>query len=99
VSGLLDTLQQRAKIMIRRIARPADNRGWLQQARRFSVFLLATIAVTAPAFPQNHKRVAVTDVSGAIGVATTRQLTLAIERAQTERAEALIIRLDTPGGS
>ncbi|WP_291859478.1 nodulation protein NfeD [Bradyrhizobium sp.] len=56
------------------------------------------IAVTAPVLAESDKRVAVSDVSGAIGVATTRQFTLATGRAQAERAEALIIRLDTPGG-
>ncbi|MFH1343290.1 MAG: nodulation protein NfeD [Pseudomonadota bacterium] len=73
------------------------NLAWLQAGRLISA-LLVMVAVTAPAFAQSDKRVAVSDVSGAIGVATTRQLTLAMGRAQAEHAEALIIRLDTPGG-
>lgn len=68
---------------------------WLRQVGR--LILLAVIAVTAPTLAQS-KRVVVSDISGAIGVATTRQLTLAIDHAKAERAEALIIRLDTPGG-
>ena len=43
-------------------------------------------------------RVFLTDVDGAIGVATTRQIARAIEEARTEQARALIVRLDTPGG-
>jgi membrane-bound serine protease (ClpP class) len=43
-------------------------------------------------------RVLVSDISGAIGVATVRQVSRAIDRAQSEKAEALILRLDTPGG-
>lgn len=73
------------------------NLAWLQAGRLISV-LLVMIAATALAFAQSDKRVAVSDVSGAIGVATTRQLTLAMDRAQAEHAEALVIRLDTPGG-
>lgn len=38
------------------------------------------------------------DVKGAIGVATIRQLTRAIEQTKRENGAALIMRLDTPGG-
>lgn len=80
------------------VARWPNNSTWLRQAGRLISALLVMIAVTAPAFPQSNKRVVVSDISGVIGVATTRQLTLAIDRAQAEQAEALIMRLDTPGG-
>jgi membrane-bound serine protease (ClpP class) len=40
----------------------------------------------------------VTDVNGVIGVATTRQISHAIQRARQENASALVMRLDTPGG-
>jgi membrane-bound serine protease (ClpP class) len=42
--------------------------------------------------------VAMIDLDGAITPVTARLLTAAIERAQTERAQALIVRLNTPGG-
>jgi membrane-bound serine protease (ClpP class) len=40
----------------------------------------------------------VIDVKGAIGIATQRQLSRALEQARREQAEALVVRLDTPGG-
>ena len=42
--------------------------------------------------------VLVTDLNGAIGVAAARQVSRAIEKARQDRASALLIRLDTPGG-
>ena len=80
------------------VVRQRNDLAWLRQAGRLISALLVMIAMTAPTFAQSDKRVAVSDVSGAIGVATTRQLTLAMDRAQAEHAEALILRLDTPGG-
>ena len=80
------------------VVRQRNELAWLRQAGRLISALLVMIAVTAPTLAQSNKRVAVSDVSGAIGVATTRQLKLAMDRAQAEHAEALIIRLDTPGG-
>ena len=80
------------------VARSPNDLTWLRQTGRLISALLVMIAVTAPKFAQSNKRVAISDISGAIGVATTRQLTLAIDRAQFEHAEALIIRLNTPSG-
>jgi membrane-bound serine protease (ClpP class) len=37
-------------------------------------------------------------VNGVIGVATARQIARAIDKARSEKAGALIVRLDTPGG-
>jgi len=42
--------------------------------------------------------IVVTEIKGAIGVATTRLLTDAIAKAHQENARALVIQLDTPGG-
>jgi membrane-bound serine protease (ClpP class) len=42
--------------------------------------------------------VAMIDLDGAITPVTARLLTAAIERAQSERMQALIVRLNTPGG-
>jgi membrane-bound serine protease (ClpP class) len=88
-----------AHFMVHRAGRSA----WLRRGVRVIAALLLAAAAAVPALPQPaspqaDKRVAVTDISGAIGVATTRQLERAIERARTERAEALILQLDTPGG-
>ena len=69
---------------------------WLRQVGR--LILLAMIAVRRRRSAQSNNSVVVNDISGAIGVATTCQLRLAIDHAKAERAEALIIRLDTPGG-
>jgi membrane-bound serine protease (ClpP class) len=42
--------------------------------------------------------VAMIDLDGAITPVTARLLTAALERAQSDRAQALIVRLNTPGG-
>ncbi|MGE0036152.1 MAG: nodulation protein NfeD [Xanthobacteraceae bacterium] len=49
-----------------------------------------------PAAPAS--RVLLTEVNGVIGVATARQIARAIDKAQTEKASTLLVRLDTPGG-
>jgi membrane-bound serine protease (ClpP class) len=55
-------------------------------------------AVARPASAQSPNRVFVTEVNGVIGVATTRQISQAIQKARQENASALVMRLDTPGG-
>ena len=61
-----------------------------------AIALMLGAAVDARA--QAPSRVFVTDVKGAIGVATIRQLKRAIEETKREGGEALVVRLDTPGG-
>jgi membrane-bound serine protease (ClpP class) len=57
------------------------------------------VAVVLPTTPvQAQGSVFVTDVEGAIGVATQRQIAQAIDAARAREAAALIVRLDTPGG-
>ena len=65
-----------------------------------SGFLIALLLFALPGAAQSQPtgRVFVTDVKGAIGVATVRQIKHAIETAQRENGAALVIRLDTPGG-
>lgn len=41
---------------------------------------------------------ALSDISGAIGPATVKQIGEAIETAEEERANILILRINTPGG-
>lgn len=71
------------------------------QALAIRGFLGAFILVGAAAgavHAQSGGRVHVTDIKGAIGIATLRQLKSALETAQREGGQALIVRLDTPGG-
>jgi membrane-bound serine protease (ClpP class) len=63
----------------------------------------ATQSAQAPggpaAAPSTPPRiVSVIDLDGAITPITVRLLSGAVERAQADRAEALVVRLDTPGG-
>jgi|KBSMisStandDraft_5_1062788.scaffolds.fasta_scaffold32645_3 membrane-bound serine protease (ClpP class) len=62
------------------------------------VLLCLAAAVARPASAQSPNRVFVTEVNGVIGVATTRQISQAIQKARQENASALVMRLDTPGG-
>jgi membrane-bound serine protease (ClpP class) len=55
-------------------------------------------ALAQPASAQSPNRVFVTEVNGVIGVATTRQIAQAIQKARQENAAALVMQLDTPGG-
>jgi len=84
--------------MVRTTAPPPRARVWVLSA--FAAFAAAILALTlaAPAPGQGKARVYVTEVSGAIGVSTVRQLELAIAMARSDQAAALIVRLDTPGG-
>ncbi len=59
------------------------------------VFLIVGITSDLVAAPAP---VAVIEVEGAITPVTVRLVSAAVERAQAERAQALIIQLDTPGG-
>ena len=59
------------------------------------VLALLTIPVVASAAPAP---VATIEIEGVISPVTLRLVGLAIDRAQAEKAQALIIQLDTPGG-
>jgi membrane-bound serine protease (ClpP class) len=65
--------------------------------------LLALLVVSVALFAAGWAHaapapVAVMEVEGAITPVTVRLITTAVERAQSERAQALILQLDTPGG-
>jgi membrane-bound serine protease (ClpP class) len=60
-----------------------------------AILMFLTRAVAAQAAPAP---VAVIELDGAITPVTSRLLTAAIERAQTERDQALVVKLNTPGG-
>ena len=60
--------------------------------------LLLLAAVAAPPAAVAAAPVAVMDLEGAITPVTVRLVNIAVDRAQTERAQALVFLLDTPGG-
>lgn len=62
-----------------------------------ALVLLGAVANSANA-QETGNRVHVIDLKGAIGIASQRQLTQALDIARRERSVALIVRLDTPGG-
>jgi membrane-bound serine protease (ClpP class) len=72
--------------------------AWLRPALLACIMAMLAVVTVAPASAQGGARVYLIEVSGAIGIATTRQFERAIEKARTDQAAALIVRLDTPGG-
>ena len=64
------------------------------------VFGLLAAGLLVPASPVSAapQPVAIIDIEGVINPVTMRLVGLAIDRAQAEHAQALIIKLDTPGG-
>jgi len=63
------------------------------------LLLLLLLAVGAPAAPAAATpAVALIELDGAITPITVRLLTTALERAQAQRAQALVVQLNTPGG-
>jgi membrane-bound serine protease (ClpP class) len=74
------------------------HRGMRRLATCAAIAVLLVIALPILALAQEPQPVLVTEVSGAIGVATVRQVSRAIDIAKDRKAAALIVRLDTPGG-
>jgi membrane-bound serine protease (ClpP class) len=72
----------------------------LEAASHATCVALLLLVTSAVAFAQQAPpgAVFISQMKGAIGVATERQLTRAIDSAHAARAEALVIQLDTPGG-
>ncbi|MGA7486787.1 MAG: hypothetical protein WBW74_07600, partial [Xanthobacteraceae bacterium] len=66
--------------------------------RALALAIAMCAALPAAAQAPTTGGVLLTDINGAIGVATARQLARAIDQARKERATALLVRLDTPGG-
>ena len=60
--------------------------------------VLASLALAGAGPARAAQPVAVIDIDGAITPVTARLLTAAVERAQVERAQALVVQLNTPGG-
>lgn len=81
--------------------------GLIYASRLAAVAWLRTLVLVATALAlsasQSHDqdaraRVLLVDVKGAIGVATSELISLAVAKAERESARLLLIRLDTPGG-
>ncbi len=80
-------------------ARPAWTAGGLRQARVAPLVLACALSLSVPPFAAAAAQpVATIEIEGVISPVTLRLVGLAIDRAQTERAQALVIQLDTPGG-
>ena len=62
------------------------------------VLVGATLTLTSAAQDRPRTKVLVVDVTGVIGVATTLHVQKGIDQARGENAEALILRVNTPGG-
>src|SRR5688572_5382208 len=85
-------------IMLPAVSRPPGIPMDLRVVVRLIAGAMLLLWMSPPAQAQSGSRVFLIEVSGGIGVATTRQLSRAIERAQAEQASVLIVQLDTPGG-
>jgi membrane-bound serine protease (ClpP class) len=71
----------------------------LKRAPRVAVLTLALLAgVVLSALAEAPAPVSLIEIEGAITPVTVRLVSMAVERAQAERAQALILQLDTPGG-
>jgi membrane-bound serine protease (ClpP class) len=71
----------------------------MRRAPLATLLLSALLAVgAAPGAGAAPTPVAVIEMEGAITPVTVRLIAAAVERAQAERAQALVIQLDTPGG-
>ncbi|MBI2160484.1 MAG: nodulation protein NfeD [Candidatus Rokubacteria bacterium] len=80
-------------------ARPACTAGGLRKARVAPLVLAtAVILLCARLVAAAPQPVATLEIEGVISPVTLRLVGLAIDRAQAERAQALVIQLDTPGG-
>lgn len=65
------------------------------------IFLLATSVIASDASraqPVADRSVLLIDIDGAIGFVSAERLERALQQATTQKAPALIVRLDTPGG-
>jgi membrane-bound serine protease (ClpP class) len=65
----------------------------------FALLALSCTAMLSDARAAERNGVVyVTDIKGGIGVAATRQIAIALGKAELDRGSCLVLRLDTPGG-
>ena len=80
-------------------ARPARAAGGLTKALGAPLLLSVALLFLLPPWAGGAPApIAKIDIEGVISPVTLRLVGLALDRAQAERAQALIIQLDTPGG-
>ena len=75
--------------------------AWLARTAAAAVVLALTLAVAGqagPRAPRGERRALVTRLEGPVSPVMAEALAGAIERAQRDRYEALVVELDTPGG-
>ena len=65
---------------------------------RILAYSLVLLVLAAPLFPTPSRDVTVLDIDGPIGPIAVKLIKKAIEQAEDSRAEAVVIRLNTPGG-
>ncbi|MET0849543.1 MAG: nodulation protein NfeD [Candidatus Rokuibacteriota bacterium] len=71
----------------------------MKRTPRIAVLTLALMAgVVLSALAAAPAPVSLIEIEGAITPVTVRLVSMAVERAQAERAQALVLQLDTPGG-
>ena len=71
----------------------------MKQAARVAVLTLALMAgLVLSGLAEAPAPVSLIEIEGAITPVTVRLVSMAVERAQAERAQALVLQLDTPGG-
>jgi membrane-bound serine protease (ClpP class) len=71
----------------------------VKRTPRIAVLTLALMAgVVLSALAAAPAPVSLIEIEGAITPVTVRLVSMAVERAQAERAQALVLQLDTPGG-
>jgi len=78
------------------MCRVAASGRWMLKPVSLALIIVALFALAAPA--QNGNRVILADVEGIIDPAVAEYVNTSLATAKRERAEALLIRMDTPGG-
>jgi membrane-bound serine protease (ClpP class) len=72
--------------------------AWTALAVGACLLLLAAGAARLAAQPAADRPILLVDIKGAIGVVSAEQLAKALQRAAASGAQALVVRMDTPGG-
>src|SRR5262249_41408168 len=85
------------------LARPLRRAGWMGLILGACLLLLAPGTARLCAQPTGQpapadRPVLLVDIKGAIGVVSADQLAKALQRAAAAGAQALVVRMDTPGG-
>ncbi len=79
-----------------RVKSPEYQAAWFRRVAALALAILAAPLVWAPGMPD--RRVCVARIQGTIGPATATYVARAIGEAAGQKAQCLVIQLDTPGG-